>query len=295
MASWFHYQAFSTCQYSSSTGVLRPKMFTVTFNLPRSGSTSSITPLKLRNGPLLIFTVSPTSKLTLGFSCSSEAEIWFLMDSTSSAGVGVGGSPPTKPMTPWVSLMKYQGFSMIRLFSSSKTMSMNTYPGQSLRVETVFFWFRTSTTFSIGTRTSLIYSPISSGLMRFSMLSLTFCSWPDRVWMTNHWLRMGLEFKEHEQAEEDLIHQDDKTAQDDDRDGHHDRRTLQLIPGRPGALAQLLPRLLHIVRQLQQISLAPENHEGDSDDRAPDPDFYQIIHDIIQFGGEGGIRTPVGG
>src|SRR5439155_9797552 len=68
-------------------------MLTVTFNLPRSGSISSITPLKLRNGPLLIFTVSPTSKLTFGFSCSSEAEIWFLICSTSSVGVGVGGSP----------------------------------------------------------------------------------------------------------------------------------------------------------------------------------------------------------
>ena len=101
-------------------------MLTVTFSLPRSGSISSITPLKLRNGPLLILTVSPTSKLTLGFSCSSEAEIWLLIDSTSSVGVGVGGSPPTKPMTPWVSLMKYQGFSMMRLSQSSKAMSTNT-------------------------------------------------------------------------------------------------------------------------------------------------------------------------
>src|ERR1039457_6015581 len=162
----------------------------------------------------------------------------------------------------------------IRLLSSSKTMSIKTYPGQSLRVETVFFWFRTSTTFSIGTRTSLIYSPISSGLMRFSMLSLTFCSWPERVWMTNHWLRMMLEFKEHEQAEEDLINQDNKAAQDDDRNGHHDRRAFQLIQGRPGAFAQLLPGLPHIVSQLQQIALAPENHEGDPDHRAPDTDFY---------------------
>src|SRR6266404_945281 len=191
------FHAFSTCQYSSSTGVLRPKIFTVTFSLPRSGSTSSITPLKFRNGPLLIFTVSPISKLTFGFSCSSDAEIWFLIDSTSSAGVGVGGSPPTNPITPWVSLMKYHGFSIMRLFSSSSSMSINTYPGQSFRVDTVFFWFRTSTTFSIGTRTSLMKSPISSVLIRFSLLSLTFCSWPDKVWMTNHWLRMMLQFKQH--------------------------------------------------------------------------------------------------
>ena len=35
--------------------MLRPKIFTVTFNLPRSGSISSITPLKFRNGPFLNF------------------------------------------------------------------------------------------------------------------------------------------------------------------------------------------------------------------------------------------------
>ena len=61
-----------------------------------------------------------------------------------------------------------------------------------------------------------MYSPISSGLMRFSMLSLTFCSWPDRVWMTNHWLRMVLELKEHEQPEEHLIHQHDEATQHND-------------------------------------------------------------------------------
>src|SRR5208282_6544868 len=106
----YSHHAFSTCQYSSSTGVLRPKMLTVTFNFPRSGSISAITPLKLRNGPLLILIVSATSKLTFGFSVSSDAEICALMDSTSSVGVGTGGSPPTKPITPCVSLMKYHGF-----------------------------------------------------------------------------------------------------------------------------------------------------------------------------------------
>src|SRR5208283_5212366 len=118
--------AFSTCQYSSSTGVLRPKILTVTFNLPRSGSISSITPLKFRNGPLLILIVSPTAKFTFGFSVSSDAEIWTLMASTSSVGVGTGGSPPTNPITPCVSLMKYHGSSMILLFSYSKTMSTRT-------------------------------------------------------------------------------------------------------------------------------------------------------------------------
>src|SRR5206468_7590911 len=72
-------QAFSTCQYSNSTGVLRPKMLTVTLSLPRSGSISSITPLKFRKGPSLILMVSPTSKFTLGFSVSSDSEMVALM------------------------------------------------------------------------------------------------------------------------------------------------------------------------------------------------------------------------
>src|ERR1035438_6045253 len=155
----------------------------------------------------------------------------------------------------------------MRLFSSSNTMSIKTYPGQSLRVETVFFWFLTSTTFSIGTRTSLMKSPISSALMRFSMLSLTFCSWPERVWMTNHWLRMMLEFEEHEQPEEHLVHQHDKAAQNEYGNADHYCGALQFPPGRPSAFAQFLARLLHVIRQLQQIAFAPEHHEGDSDDR----------------------------
>src|SRR5664279_4593308 len=140
---------------------------------------------------------------------------------------------------------------------------MKTYPGYSFRVETVFFWFRTSTTFSIGTRTSLMKSPISSVLMRFSMLSLTFCSWPDRVWMTNHWLRMILEFKEHKCPEEHLIDQNDIAAHHDDGNGDHHRRSLQLVPRRPSAFAQLLPSLLHVIRKLQQVAFAPKNHEDD--------------------------------
>ena len=92
--------------------------------------------------------------------------------------------------------------------------------------------------------------------------------------MTNHWLRMMLEFKEHEQPEEDLVHEDGEAAQDHDRNGYHDRRALELIPGRPGTFAQFFPRLLHIIGQLQQIAFAPKNHKGDSDDRGPDPDFY---------------------
>src|SRR5208283_1227387 len=209
--------AFSTCQYSNSTGVFRPKMLTVTFNLPRSGSISSITPLKFRNGPLLILIVSPTAKLTFGFSVSSAAEIWFLMASTSSVGVGWGGSL-RNPMTPCVSRIKYHGFSITRRFSSSSSMSTKTYPGHNLRLETVFFWLRTSTTFSIGTRTSLMKSCISSVFTRFSMLSLTFCSWPESVWMINHWLSMELFMEKH--LGQDHVNHHHITAEQPD--GDHD-------------------------------------------------------------------------
>src|SRR5579872_4975559 len=118
--------AFSTCQYSNSTGVLRPKILTVTFNLPRSGSTSSITPLKFRNGPSLILTVSPVSKFTFGFSVSSDSEICVLMVAISSGLTGIGRSPPTMPIFPGVSWIKYQGRSKIRLFSSTSTISIYT-------------------------------------------------------------------------------------------------------------------------------------------------------------------------
>ena len=43
----------------SSTGVLRPKILTVTFNFFFSSFISSIVPEKLLNGPSTIFTDSP--------------------------------------------------------------------------------------------------------------------------------------------------------------------------------------------------------------------------------------------
>ena len=48
--------SFSTCKKSNSTGVARPKIVTITFNVFRSVFTSSTTPLKLANGPSLIRT-----------------------------------------------------------------------------------------------------------------------------------------------------------------------------------------------------------------------------------------------
>src|ERR1035437_3375345 len=126
----------------------------------------------------------------------------------------------------------------------------------------------------MGTRTSLMKSPISSALMRFSMLSLTFCSWPERVWMTNHWLRMMLEFKEHEEPEENLINQDDETTEHDDGNSDHHRRALQFAPGRPSALAQFFPRLLDVVSQLLQVPLPPAVGESSTDDHSPNKQCY---------------------
>ncbi len=48
--------SFSTCKKSSSTGVARPKIVTMTFSVFLSVLTSSTTPLKLANGPSLMRT-----------------------------------------------------------------------------------------------------------------------------------------------------------------------------------------------------------------------------------------------
>src|SRR5207302_7069529 len=80
----------STCQYSSSTGVARPKIVTETRSLPRSGSISSTMPVWFWNGPSATFTDSPTSKLTFGFTFSSRSFICASIDSTSDCRIGIG-------------------------------------------------------------------------------------------------------------------------------------------------------------------------------------------------------------
>src|ERR1700684_2205064 len=55
-------QTFSTCEYSSSTGVARPKIDTATLIRDFSSSTSSTTPLNEVNGPSETRTCSPLSK-----------------------------------------------------------------------------------------------------------------------------------------------------------------------------------------------------------------------------------------
>src|SRR5262245_66659649 len=98
----------------------------------------------------------------------------------------------------------------------------------------------------MGTITSLMKSPISSVLIRFSMLSLTFCSWPDKVCMTNHWLCMRLELKKHKNLEQNLVNRHREPAQDHNRNRDHNRRALQLVPRWPRALAYFFARRLHV-------------------------------------------------
>src|SRR5687767_2312511 len=91
---------FSTCKKSSSTGVERPKIVTMTFSVLRSRLTSSTMPLKLVNGPSLIRTWSPFSKEYFGFGFSAATVTWWRIWSTSSRVSGVGLAPaPTKPVT----------------------------------------------------------------------------------------------------------------------------------------------------------------------------------------------------
>ena len=67
--------SFSTCEYSSSTGVERPKIDTATLRRARSSSTSSTRPLNEVKGPSATRTCSPISKVTDGFGRSDTREV----------------------------------------------------------------------------------------------------------------------------------------------------------------------------------------------------------------------------
>ena len=81
-------QAFSTCQYSRSTGVARPKMETLTRSLPFSGSISSMVPSWLWNGPSHTRTGSPTANSTLGRAATASASNRGRRSSTSRLRMG---------------------------------------------------------------------------------------------------------------------------------------------------------------------------------------------------------------
>src|SRR5205809_7522231 len=68
---------FSTSRKFNSTGVERPKIVTVTFNVAFSSFTSSTLPVKLANGPDLMRTTSPTSYENFGFGFSvATSMLW---------------------------------------------------------------------------------------------------------------------------------------------------------------------------------------------------------------------------
>src|SRR5690606_12401954 len=98
---------FSTCSYSSSTGVARPKMETDTRRRARSSSTLSTTPSKLANGPSVTLTFSPMSKRMVGLGRSTPSSMAPTMRWISRSLTGIGLAPePRKPVTLGVFLIR---------------------------------------------------------------------------------------------------------------------------------------------------------------------------------------------
>ena len=105
-------QAFSTCQYSKSTGVARPKMETLTRSLPFSGSISSMVPSWLWNGPSHTRTGSPTANSTLGdgFRIQQGQKVFHLALAHGEGGVaGAGNADDTVNLLDKVPKVLVQG------------------------------------------------------------------------------------------------------------------------------------------------------------------------------------------
>src|SRR5262249_14819663 len=116
------------------------------------------------------------------------------------------------------------------------------------------------------------------------MLSFTFCSWPDKVWMTNHWLRIVcLKFKEIKQPEEDLVDDNGKAAEDHNGNEDHNGRAFEFFPAWPGALAQFLTRLLNIRGEAHQMAGTPKPGENAEDNGGPNNDPDCVVHNYLQL------------
>src|SRR5690606_15884971 len=98
-----------------------------------------------------------------------------------------------------------------------------------------------------------MYSVISSARARFSMLSFTFCSCPERVWRTNQRWRMigkvdggrgprrGARSDDAaDQPGGEQVHDDGEAAEDHGGDHHEHGGTPEFIAAGPGALAEFL-------------------------------------------------------
>src|SRR6185437_6866577 len=113
------YAIFSTLLNSNSTGVERPKIVTMTFRVSRSSFTSSTTPLKLANGPSVIFTDSFFSNFTFMRGLSFDTSDRKIIELISSSVSATGFSPvPKKPVTRGVFLTRCQ-ISLSRSISTS--------------------------------------------------------------------------------------------------------------------------------------------------------------------------------
>src|ERR1700690_3246809 len=124
--------------------------------------------------------------------------------------------------------------------------------------------------------TSLMKSCISSVLTRFSMLSLTLCSWPESVWMMNHWLRM--KFLADENPQQDLVNDDDKQAEQSDHDDDQHGRAAQFNPARPGALLKLFACFLHVKCEALDLSLPPKVAKETANHHRPNRNCNPSIH-----------------
>src|SRR4051812_18016552 len=113
-------QTFSTCVYSNSTGVARPKIDTATLSRPFSSSTSSTMPVKEVKGPSLTRTCSPTSKMIARFGRSMPSCTWCWIRIASASEIGVGlPLPPRKPVTFGVFMTRCQVSSVNSIFTST--------------------------------------------------------------------------------------------------------------------------------------------------------------------------------
>ena len=113
-------RSFLTCEYSSSTGVARPKIETETLTRPLPSSTSSTVPENELNGPSETRTSSPMRKEMVGFGCSVPSFIWLMMRSASLSVIGCGRPPPPrKPVTLAVLRTSDQVSSLSSIFTST--------------------------------------------------------------------------------------------------------------------------------------------------------------------------------
>src|SRR6266850_1349403 len=212
---------------------------------------SSTTPWKLTNGPSMTRTLSPRANTDLGFGFSAPASICRRRSSTWSFGSATGFDPdPTNPVTLGVERTRCH-------VSSVSSISTSTYPGKNFCSVSRFCLLRTSTTFSVGTRTRVIFSPMPKILARDWIASATLFSKPEYVWTTNHCLFVAVasplisdSFPSAAENPLDRARQHDVDRAQEERQHHgdhddHHRGVDQLLSARPGDLAELRQDIQH--------------------------------------------------